>query len=132
MRTLPTSHIPDDQVDALEKFAEEDAGPEMRDLLLSLSRCIRDGEDLLTDGETIILTPNQVAQRLGMSRTHLYKLLDRGDLASHRVGRDRRIRLVDIAEFEQHRQRDRRELAERFASLEKTRESAVDEIADAL
>ena len=30
-------------------------------------------------------TPAQVAQRLRMSRTHLYKLLDSGQIPSHRV-----------------------------------------------
>lgn len=72
----------------------------------------------------------QVATRLGMSRTHLYILLDRGEIVSHRVGRDRRIRVTDLLEFEQRRQQDRRELAERFAKQTQTRNAAIDEIAD--
>lgn len=83
-------------------------------------------------GEEMTLTPNQVAQRLGMSRTFLYKLLDRGEIVSHRVGRDRRILLVDLIAFEAERQRSRRELAERFAHQDQNRADAVEEIAGLL
>ena len=51
---------------------------------------------------------------------------------SHRVGRDRRIALGDLIAFEERRQRDRRELAERFASQSTTRGGAIDELADLL
>ncbi|HET7531921.1 MAG TPA: helix-turn-helix domain-containing protein, partial [Nocardioidaceae bacterium] len=114
MQTLETAKIPSEQLDALDEFARSDAGPELRDLLLSISRCIREGDEVVTiDGDKTI-TPSQAAGRLNMSRTHLYKLLDRGEILSHRVGRDRRIRMRDLVEFEKQHQRDRRELAERF------------------
>ena len=74
-------------------------------------------------------TPAQVAQRLRMSRTHLYKLLDSGQIQSHRVGRDRRVSGRDVVAFERRRQEERRALAERFASAEVIRRSAVDELA---
>jgi excisionase family DNA binding protein len=67
-----------------------------------------------------------------MSRTHLYKLLDRGEIISYRVGRDRRIELKDLAAFESQRQRDRRELAERFATQRQTLAAAIDEVASGL
>jgi excisionase family DNA binding protein len=76
------------------------------------------------------MTPNQAAERLGMSRSHLYKLLDRGEIMFHRVGRDRRIRVRDLLDFEAQRQRDRRELAERFARQNETRAAVIDELAD--
>ena len=74
-------------------------------------------------------TPAQVAQRLQVSRTHLYKLLDSGQIPSHRVGRDRRVSGRDIAAFERRRQEERRALAERFARAETIRRGAVDELA---
>lgn len=132
MQTLQTTKITSQQLDALDEFARSDAGPELRDLLLSLSRCVRAGDDLvIVDGDKTI-TPSQAAERLGMSRTHLYKLLDRGEILFHRVGRDRRIRLSDLIEFENKHQHDRRELAERFAHQRKTAAAANDEIADLL
>lgn len=132
MQTIDTANIPLDQLDALDQYARTSAGPELRDVLLALSRCVRDGVEFAVTDESAVLTPQQVAERLGMSRTHLYKLLDRGEIMSHRVGRDRRIRLNDLVAFELQRQRDRLELAERFAHQHTTRTGAIDEVADAL
>ncbi len=132
MQTLKTSGIPSDQLDALDDFARSSVGPVLRDVLLSLSRCVREGDDVLVVDNDAAITPSQAAERLGMSRTHLYKLLDRGEILSHRVGRDRRIRISDLVEFEQRHQRDRRELAERFAHQHETRAAADDEIAELL
>lgn len=132
MQTIETANIPVEQLDALEQYALTSAGPELRDVLLSLSRCVRDGAEFAVIDGALVLTPNQAAERLGMSRTHLYKLLDRGEIVSHRVGRDRRIRLSDLIDFETQRQSDNRELAERFANQQKTRSAAIDELAELL
>jgi excisionase family DNA binding protein len=132
MEILETTNIPVEQLEALEQYAQTSLGPELRDVLLSLSRCVRDGTELTVTARSAVLTPSQAAERLGMSRTHLYKLLDRGEIMSYRVGRDRRIELKDLAAFESQRQRDRRELAERFASHQQTLAGAVDEVANSL
>ncbi len=132
MEILETKSIPVEELEALEQYAQTSLGPELRDVLLSLSRCVRDGAELTVTGGSAVLTPNQAAERLGMSRTHLYKLLDRGEIVSYRVGRDRRIDLKDLADFESKRQRDRRELAERFATQRQTLTGAIDEVANSL
>lgn len=132
MKAIETSNIPVDQLDPLEEYALTSAGPELRDVLLGLSRCVREGSEFVVIDDAAVLTPSQAAERLGMSRTHLYKLLDRGEIMSHRVGRDRRIRVRDLLDFEVQRQRDRRELAERFAHQQTTRAGAIDEVADLL
>ena len=76
MQTIQTSTVPDAQLAALAQFADSaEVGPELRDVLLSVRRCISDGVDLAVVDNAAILTPNQVAERLGMSRSHLYKLL---------------------------------------------------------
>lgn len=132
MLTLPTEHVTPEQLDTLDAFAHTDVGPELRDLLLSLSQCVRAGDEIIIiDGDATI-TPSRAAERLGMSRTHLYKLLDSGAILHHRVGRDRRIRMRDLLEFEEQHQRDRRELAERFAQQRQTAAAVDDEIADLL
>lgn len=131
MNTLEISNISAAQLDELERFAGT-VGPELRDVLMSLSRCVRAGDEVMVVEGSSTITPGQAAERLGMSRTHLYKLLDRGEILSHRVGRDRRIRIHDLLEFEKQRQGDRRELAERFARQSRTAADAVDEIADLL
>ena len=132
MQTLETAMIPSEQLDALDEFARSHAGPELQDVLLSLSRCVRKGDEVVIIDDDPTTTPSQAAQYLGMSRTHLYKLLDRDEIHSHRVGRDRRIRMRDLLEFEKRHQLDRRELAERFAHQRKTAAAADSEIADLL
>jgi len=101
-------------------------------VLLGLSRCVRDGAEFAVIDGSAVLTPSQAAERLGMSRTHLYKLLDRGEIMSHRVGRDRRIRLYDLLASESQRQPARRELGERFAAQQKTLAGAIDEVTSRL
>ena len=66
------------------------------------------------------LTPNEAARLLGMSRPHLYKLLDRGVVPSNRVGRDRRILLADVMRYRELREVARRDLAETFAHADRT------------
>ena len=138
MRMLPAAHLSAAhlsaaQADELEVLAQQ-ATPEVRDVLDALARCVREGAaEVALDGRPhVTLTPNQVANRLGMSRSHLYKLLDRGEIVSHRVGRDRRIAVEDLVDYEARRQEARRELAERFAHQSETREAAIDEIANLL
>lgn len=132
MQTIETANIPAEQLEALEQYATTNAGPELRDVLLSLTRCVREGAEFAVLDGSEELSPSQAAHRLGMSRTHLYKLLDQGEIVFHRVGRDRRIRVRDLFDFEARRQRDRRELAERFARQQETRAGAIDEVADLL
>jgi excisionase family DNA binding protein len=125
---VEAAHVPTEQIEALREFASALSTSELRDLLLGLTSHVDRGIDvalLETDSE---LTPSQVANRLKMSRTHLYKLLDSGALPSSRVGRDRRVRFADVIEFERQRQADRRELAERFARPDVTRAGAIDEL----
>lgn len=131
MQTLQSANIAAEQLAELETFAHSDISPELRDLLLSLTQCVRAGDEVvIVDGHQTI-TLSEAAERLGMSRTHFYKLLDRGETLSHRVGRDRHIRFRDLIKFERQHQSDRRELAERFAHQRKTA-AADDEIAGLL
>lgn len=123
--------LPPEQLDQLDELART-APTELRDVLMSVSRCLREGAEIVAFDPTTTITPSQAAERLGMSRTHLYKLLDRGDMPSHRVGRDRRIVVADLIAFEEARQASRRQLAERFAHQKQTERAVIDEIADLL
>jgi len=124
--------VPADQLAALESFASTLDESALRDLLFSLTISVKNGTDVALLESDTELTPAQAASRLKMSRTHLYKLLDRGEIVSHQVGRDRRLLLTDLVQFEAARQRDRRELAERFARTAQTRSAAIDELTDGL
>ena len=129
---LSATHVASRDLDALRQFASNLEESQLRDLLLGLTSHVEHGEDVaLLDAETD-LTPSQVAKRLKMSRTHLYKLLDDGVLPSHRVGRDRRVTFSDVVEFEHRRQQDRHELAERLSSPAATRAGAMNELLNEL
>ncbi|MEV4343988.1 helix-turn-helix domain-containing protein [Actinoplanes sp. NPDC049596] len=131
MRAIDTSHVPAEQFDQLERAAAE-ISPEMLDVIHALAESVRAGAEITAFEPNAKLTPNEVADRLGMSRAHLYKLLDRGEIAFDRVGRDRRIPVSEVLKFEHRRQRDRRELAERFAQQQQGRAAAIDELSDLL
>lgn len=134
MKTFVANSIPNEQLDQLEAFACQQTSPEMKDVLLALSRCIREGSDVVVRGgqKVVTLTPSEVADRLGMSRTHIYKLLDRGEIPFERVGRDRRIHLEDLVSYEYKRQSARRTLAEQFAHQRAADSGAINELADLL
>lgn len=131
MKTIDTSSVPVDQFAQLENAAA-DISPELRDVVHAIYGYLLDGAKLAAVDSNETFTPNEAAERLGMSRTHLYKLLDRGEIEHDRVGRDRRIPAAALFAFEQRRQRDRRELAERFARRQHLENAAVDELADLL
>ena len=128
MQELDAAHVPDEQLAALDQFAAGLGPSELRDLLTALSVSVKNGSDVTLLESDAELTPSQASAQLKMSRTYLYKLLDRGEIVSHNVGRDRRIRASDLARFEASRQRDRRELAERFAHANETRRGAAEEL----
>lgn len=131
MKTITTIPLPDAQIDRLEEIARA-VPAELRGVLSSLASSLREGDEIVAVEPQQTLTPNQAAKHLGMSRTHLYKLLDNGIIVSHRVGRDRRIIVRDLAQFAAVRDTERRDLAERFASQDRDRSEAVEEIADLL
>lgn len=129
---IDAARVPADQLAALESFVSTLDESALRDLLFSLTSSVKNGTDVTLLESDTELTPAQAASRLKMSRTHLYKLLDRGEILYHLVGRDRRIQLPDLVEFEVARQRDRHELAERFARTTQTRSAAIDELVEGL
>ncbi|APT93563.1 hypothetical protein CPHO_00375 [Corynebacterium phocae] len=113
-------------------IAESKVSPCVRDLLLSIVDSSRNGDEIIAVNSDEFLTPNEAAKRIGMSRTHLYKLLDSGEIPSDRVGKHRRIRFHDLIKFEKERDKDRLELAEQFARRRETAISADREIAELL
>jgi excisionase family DNA binding protein len=72
--------------------------------------------EAMAQGQTIVLMPRgrvlttqQAADLLHMSRPHLIKLCDEGKLPFERVGSHRRLTIDDVLAFRDHRAEERRE-----------------------
>lgn len=116
----------------IQRLAESAKTETVRDLLLRVASLSSSEKGIPSIAEDRTYTPAEAAKRIGMSRTHLYKLLDRGALPSHRVGSHRKIFASDLKAFEEKRHADRIELAERFSRERETAAAVDDEIADLL
>lgn len=92
----------------------------------------REGRSAVVGPSDTYLTPSQVAQRLGISRTHLYKLMDGGRIASVRVGRDRRLRLADVLRYEADRDQARHATAQVQAGFHDADAELVRRLTDSL
>lgn len=52
----------------------------------------------------LLLTVAEAKEQLGIGRSHLYRLIERGELASVTIGRSRRIPMSALEEFIQRLQ----------------------------
>lgn len=128
-KTIATSQLTTNDLDRLTAVRNDSPSPQMRAVLDRVIESARQGHDLAELNNAAVVSPQEAADSLGMSRTHLYKLLDRGVLPSHRVGSHRKIQANDLEQFRAKREADKKELAERFASQDRIRKSAIDEVA---
>jgi excisionase family DNA binding protein len=69
------------------------------DTMRELLELVAAGQDATVVSFDKLLTSNQAAALLGMSRPLLNKLLDEGRIPFHRNGRDRRIALSDLTAY---------------------------------
>jgi excisionase family DNA binding protein len=130
METVPASLVDPTELDRLEELTASFADSSLRAAVSSLVSTVRSGTDAVVAATDEYLTPSQAAKLLGMSRGHLYKVLDAGVLPYVHVGRDRRLAIEDVLAFRTQRRADKRRLAERFAHADADRRSLVESLAD--
>jgi excisionase family DNA binding protein len=87
-------------------------------LFVHFARIVR----LMSERKAVVLVPEDeafttqaAANYLGVSRQHLVDLLNRGEIAHHRVGTHRRVTFKDLLAYERSRDRFRREVLDRLA-----------------
>lgn len=98
---LSASVVPKNEIAALSKL--HDSLPEDSELgkvLGKMSEGLRSGAGVTVARDDDEVTPSKAAAILGVSRTHLYKILDAGLIQFHIVGeRDRRMYMVHVREY---------------------------------
>lgn len=129
MKTLDASTVARDDLDRLESTLKAmTPDSELAFFLAAVAAAVRDGSDVIAGKPSDLVTPAQAAKLLGVSRVHLYKVMDAGDLPFVSVGRDRRVALSDVKELLEVRDRASKELAERFARASAVRQRALDAV----
>lgn len=83
--------------------------PDLADVVARAAKLIAEGKRVTVFAEDEMLTTQQAADRLNVSRQYLTRLIDRGDLPSLRVGTHRRVAAKVVAAFKKQRdaKRDR-------------------------
>ena len=66
-----------------------------------------------------MLTTQQVADALGVSRPFVVKLIDGGELPAQRVGTHRRVRAGDVERWKAENRRKRLEVLKELAQLDR-------------
>ena len=92
----------------------------LAEVLRASAREVADGHGLTVLPSDATLTPAEAAELLGLSRPFVARLLDDGEIPSERLpgSRHRRVRLADVLEFAERRDRrreGRRRIAEAVA-----------------
>ncbi len=128
MPKLDASSVPATEIAVLETALHQLPDGALRTTLENLSLALRGGRDTFVVSEKEDLTPSEAAKLLGVSRTHLYKILDSGALAHHIVGaRDRRIAAPDLIAYRAQMLAMQKRHAEDLAHADDLDDLALDE-----
>ena len=121
VRTGPSD---DDESVRLQVVAD-DGKPATIALHRSLSGLLMEMLRVIGDGDAVTLVPvhkqlstQQAADLLNVSRPHLTKLLDRGDIRHEKVGRHRRVKAKDLFDYKDSKARERDEALAELAAID--------------
>lgn len=124
--SMPTSE--EEQIRELHRVLELGApalalpGDERLELPESIYRLLKDIVRNMEQGRTVTLVPEQAylttqkaADILGVSRPHIVKLLDAGEIPFHKTGSHRRISLKDALAYARRRDAKRKAILDELA-----------------
>jgi excisionase family DNA binding protein len=83
-------------------------------VLRQVVELMRQGKAALVAPQRLLLTTQEAADFLGVSRPTLVKLLEGGALPFEKPNRHRRVRLQDLVEFQQRRRTERRSVLDQL------------------
>jgi excisionase family DNA binding protein len=96
-------------------------------VLSTAAQAFADGKDVVVGSQDTYLTTQEAADFLGVSRPTMVKLLEAGEVPFERPNSHRRVRLGDLASYEQAERLRRRavldEMADEFSDLSRQPES---------
>lgn len=90
--------------------------PAMSDLFIQLLRYIGSGDAVTLLPIQQMLTTQQAADLLDVSRPYLIKLIEKGDIAHSMVGRHRRVKVEDVFAYKSARDKARAEALDELIS----------------
>lgn len=91
--------------------------PALSELLIEVLRCVGKGDAVTLVPVTQMLTTQQAADILNVSRPYFVSLLEKGEIRFEKVGRHRRVKAQDLFSYKNAR--------------DKAREAALDDLAQA-
>lgn len=80
---------------------------EIHEVLIRVADELQAGNGITMVPVSAVLTTAQAAEMLNVSRPHLIKLLDRGDLPHHMAGSHRRVKVGDLLAYRDKQERER-------------------------
>lgn len=98
--------------------AEIVLAPALAQLLMELLRHIGQGDAVTLVPISQMLTTQQAADILNVSRPHLVSLLEKGEIPHSLVGRHRRVRAEDLFRYKEARDRTRQAALAQLADLD--------------
>lgn len=96
--------------------------PELRDILTHAARTLVEGQAVTLEPQRVVLSTQEAADLLGVSRPTLVKLLEAGSIPYSQPGRHRRVQLTDLLAYQQQVRHNRRNTLDAM-----TAEAAVDD-----
>jgi excisionase family DNA binding protein len=82
--------------------------PELRDVLTHAAHALIEGQAVTLEPQRVILSTQEAADLLGVSRPTLVKLLEAGAIPYTQPGRHRRVQLTDLLAYQRQIRHQRR------------------------
>lgn len=120
IRDYLTSHPDDEPIEILGELGDQDALVVPRAAAVMLAQvldCLANGQGVQIMPDRAMLTTQQAADSLNVSRPYLIGLLEAGKIPYTMVGTHRRVAFVDLLEYKRKDDQHRRNVLDQLAEL---------------